>query len=176
MKESTFFHRYKEILLGAFMIVLALFYLYNATLIKTRSTVSVSAKMIPEILGILVIILGICQIVSGVKYLKAVRLKDEAEGNKPVTFASGGMKDATPIILTFVIILLYAILFETLGFIISSILCMFALMWVLSPKSKFNAGKFALISVVVAFVVYIAFRKGLDLSLPGGVLEGVPLL
>ncbi len=82
-------------------------------------------------------------------------------------------RDAIPVVYTFIIILLYAVLFEPLGFIISSILCMFAQMCVLSPKAAFRPGKFFLISVVCAVVVYIAFKGGLDLSLPGGVLEGI---
>lgn len=176
MKESTFFHRYKEILLGLFMIALASFYLYHATFIRVRSNVSVSAKLIPQLLGGLVIVLGVAQILSGIKYLAAARQKDAEEGNTPVLFAASGMKSAVPVILTFIIILLYAIAFEPLGFIVSSTLCMFSQMWVLTPKAKFKPAKFLLLSLVVAVVVYVAFRKGLTLSLPVGVLQGLPYL
>ncbi len=176
MKESTFFHRYKEILLGVFMVALAAFYLYHATLIRTRSTVSVSAKMIPEILGCLVILLGALQIHQGVKHLLAVRRQDAENGVRETFFASGEIKDAIPVILTFIIILFYAIAFEPLGFVVSSTICIFSLMWVLTPKEKFRPLRFAGICLVVTLLIYIAFRKGLDLSLPEGVLEGFPLL
>lgn len=173
MKESTFFHRYKEIILGVLMIGLASFYLYNATLIKTRSSVSVSAKMIPEILGVMVIVLGVCQLVSGIKYLLRVREEDKENG-APSTFISAlELRDAVPVILTFIIILAYVWSFEYLGFVISSTLCMFFQMWILTPKGKFRPGLFLVISLVVAIVVYIAFRAGLSLSLPAGLLEGV---
>lgn len=176
MKESSFFHRYKEIILGIFMIAFASFYLYHATFIRTRSSVSVSAKLIPELLGCLVVVLGIAQIVSGAKYLLEARKKDAAEGNKPVLFAPSGIKNAVPVILTFAIILLYAIAFEPVGFIVSSTLCMFSQMWVLTPKSKFRPLRFLLLSLAVAVVVYIAFRKGLNLSLPEGVLRDLPIV
>lgn len=176
MKESSFFQRYKEVILGVFMIALASFYLYHSTLIRTRSTVSVSAKLIPELLGILVICLGIAQVYTGVKYLLEVRRQNQAEGRTPVFFSKAESENVIPVILTFVVIFLYAIFFEPLGFIISSIACMFALMWILTPKAKFQPVKFALISIVVAVVVFFAFRNGLDLSLPSGVLEGVPYL
>lgn len=176
MKESTFFHRYKEILLGVFMIALASFYLYNAAFIRTRSSVSVSAKLIPEILGCLAIGLGILQIIAGIKYLLEVRRHNRESGIVESFMSAGGLGNAIPVVITFIIILLYAVAFEPLGFVISSTLCMFAMMWVLSPKSKFRPVPFALISLLSAFVIYIAFRKGLDLSLPGGLLEGVPYL
>ena len=169
--ENTFFYRYREIILGVFMIALASFYFYSASFIRTRSSVSVSAKMIPQLLGIMVIVLGICQLAAGVRYLAAARQKSAEEGNAAVFVGKEEKRNAIPVVQTFIIILLYAVLFERLGFIIASILCMFSQMWVLTPKAKFRAGKFFAISVIVAVVVYIAFKKGLDLSLPGGVLE-----
>lgn len=175
MKESTFFHRYKEIILGLYMIALASFYLYHAGFIKARATVSVNAKLIPQLLGGLVIVLGVLQLANGVKYLISVRKQDKEEGNTPTFVGAQEGKDAIPVILTFAIILGYALTFEWLGFIISSVLCMFCQMWVLTPKSRFKPFRFAAISVIVAVVVYIAFKKGLDLSLPEGVLEGLPL-
>lgn len=176
MKENSFFERYKEILLGVFMFALALVYLYQTTFIRTRSTVSVSAKAIPELLGCIVIVLAVIQIVIGVKRLRAVESAGRSEGMAPVFFGKLAYETAKPVILTFIVILLYAFTFDWLGFIISSTLCMFLLMLVLAPRSKRRAGKFFAISLAVAVVVYLAFQKGLSLSLPRGVLEGVPLL
>lgn len=173
MKESTFFHRYKEILLGIVMIALSVFYLIASTYIRTRSNISVNARMIPQLLGGIVLVLGICQVIAGRKYLAAARAKDAAEGAVAVGVGKEEKRDAIPVAYTFVIILLYAVLFEPLGFIISSILCMFAQMWVLSPKAEFRPGKFFAIAVISAIAVYVIFRMGLDLSLPGGVLEGM---
>ena len=61
--------------------------------------------------------------------------------------------------------------FDWLGFVLSSTLCMFFQMWVLSPKGKFKPGYFFFISAAVAICVYVAFRHGLSLSLPMGLLE-----
>lgn len=175
MKENTFFHRYKEIILGLLMLALAFFYLYHSTLIRTRSTVSVSAKLVPEILGCMVVVLGICQIVAGVRYLARARREAAENGAAPVFVGSEEWRDALPVALTFAVILLYAVFYERLGFVVSSTLCMFAQMWILTPKSKFRPGLFLAISLVVAVVVYVAFRQGLNLSLPAGVLEGLPI-
>ncbi|MDR1744614.1 MAG: tripartite tricarboxylate transporter TctB family protein [Planctomycetota bacterium] len=173
MKESTFFHRYKEMLLGIFMIALAAFCLIASQYIRTRSNITVNARMIPQLLGLIVIVLGILQVLAGFKYLAAARAQDEAEGATAVAVGKEEKRDAIPVVYTFIIILLYAVLFEPLGFVISSTLCMFAQMCVMSPKAVFHAGKFFAISLITAVVVYIVFKKGLDLSLPSGVLEGL---
>lgn len=174
MKESSFLQRYKELLLGAGMMALALFYLYHSTFIKVRSSVSVSAKLIPEILGGLVIILAAAQIWVGITHLAKVRRENAKHGTPSVLFTEEEKGDSFPIALTFVLILGYAVVFEPLGFIISSTLCMFLQMMLMAPKEKKNPKLFALVSVVAAVVVYIAFRIGLNLSLPRGLLEWLP--
>lgn len=178
MKTSSFFHRYKEILLGLFMLALGTFYLYHATLIKVRATVKVSAKLIPEILGIMVLVLGLLQLITGIKYLLEVRRENVANGAATPFFSLGEKKDILPIILTFVLIVGYAFAFEPLGFVFSSVLCMFFQMLILVPSSK-RSGKsivlFFIISLVTALVVFVAFRKGLNLSLPRDPWDLIPI-
>lgn len=173
MKTSSFFNRYKEIVLGLVMVVFSLFYLYQASIIKVRSTVVVSAKLIPELLGLLVLVLGVLQMVAGAKALAAVLIADHQDGNKEVFMNEEERHDVKPIFLTFVLIIAYAVSFEFLGFIVSSTLCMFFQMMILTPKSVKRPAYFFFISLVVAVAVYLAFNKGLNLSLPRGILEDV---
>lgn len=175
MKQSSFLHKYKELLLGAAMMALAVFYLYHTSFIKLRSSVSVSAKLIPEILGALVVILAAAQIWAGMTHLNAIRRENKKKGTPSVLFTEDEKGDSFPIALTFVLILGYAVVFEWLGFIIASTLCMFLQMMLMAPKEKRNPKFFAVISLVSAVVVYIAFRLGLNLSLPRGLLEWLPL-
>lgn len=174
MKQSSFLHKYKELLLGVAMLALAVFYLYHTTFIKLRSSVSVSAKLIPEILGTLVVILAAAQIWAGMTNLNKIRRENKKNGTPSVLFTEDEKGDSFPIALTFVLILGYAVVFEWLGFIIASTLCMFLQMMLMAPKEKRNPKLFAIISVVSAIVVYIAFRMGLNLSLPRGLLEWLP--
>ncbi len=174
MKESSFLHRYKELLLGVGMMALALFYLYQSTFIKIRSSVSVSAKLIPEILGGLVVVLAAAQIWAGIAHLNKIRRESAKNGTPSVLFTKEEKGDSFPIALTFVLILGYAVVFEWLGFIVSSALCMFLQMMLMAPKEKKNPKIFAMVSVVSAVVIYIAFRVGLNLSLPRGLLEWLP--
>lgn len=174
MKSSSFLHKYKELLLGIGMLALAGFYIYHATFIKVRSTVTVSAKLIPESLGILVIILGVAQVVTGINHLAKIRRSNAAQGIPSELMNEEEKRNIPPIILTFVLIIGYAVTFEWLGFIIASTLCMFFQMLLMTPRTKRRPGFFALISLATAVVVYIAFRMGLKLSLPRGLLEVLP--
>lgn len=175
MKTSSFFHKFRELILGVFMLALGSFYFYHSTLIKVRSTVKVSAKLIPEILGVLVIVLGVIQVVLGVRYFLNTRKKDVEEGRAPVLLSIEEKRDVLPITLTFILITAYAMVFERLGFVIASTLCMFFQMLILAPSGKRKPLSFFVTSVVVAFVVYVAFRKGLNLTLPPGLLVGLPI-
>ncbi|MAA64340.1 MAG: tricarboxylic transporter [Alteromonadaceae bacterium] len=71
------------------------------------------------------------------------------------------------ILLSIVILALYAFLLEPLGFVISTTLAVSALCWRMGarPVSAFLTG---LISAVVVFVL---FNYALELSLPAGLLE-----
>lgn len=174
MKQSSFLHKYKELLLGVAMVALAGFYLYHAALIKVRSSVSVSAKLVPQILGVLVIILGTAQVAVGISHLVKTRRENGKLGIPSIFMNEKERGDIPPILLTFALIVGYAVSFEWLGFVISSTLCMFLQMMLMAPRAKRRPGFFALVSAVTAVVVYIAFRKGLSLSLPRGLLEVLP--
>jgi len=174
MNNSSFFQRYKEMLLGIGMLALAAFYLYHAAFIRIRSTVSVSAKLIPELLGGLVVILGVAQVVGGIRHLIKERRDNRKNGVALVFLSKEEKRGILPVILTFILIIGYALVYEWMGFIISSTVCMFLQMLLLAPKAKMRPAFFAMISLVTAVVVYIAFRKGLNLSLPPGLLEALP--
>ena len=171
MKTSTFFQRYRELGLGIAMLALAAFYLHHASLIRIRSSVRVDARLVPQALGTLVVVLGVLQIAAGIRRLAAAR-KENREERIPEVFLSAEEKRiAKPVSLTFAIIFGYALLFDRLGFIIASTLCMFLQMLVLAPKGRARPLFFFAIAAAAAVVVYIAFRKGLNLSLPQGVLD-----
>ncbi|MCL2001555.1 MAG: tripartite tricarboxylate transporter TctB family protein [Planctomycetes bacterium] len=170
MKTSTFFQRYRELALGVFMLALAVFYLYSATFIRVRSTVMIDARLIPRILGSIVVILGILQVWNGITHLLAARKKAREEQAAEVFINDEERRDVKPVLLTFILIFGYALAFYRLGFIVSSTFCMFLQMLILTPKDKSRPGLFFGISLATAVVVYIAFRRGLNLSLPQGIL------
>jgi putative tricarboxylic transport membrane protein len=69
--------------------------------------------------------------------------------------------------------IVYVALLEPLGFLISSMLYIFFQTLNLCPKNEVGFVKFAIIAVVSSIIIYVTFRNGLHLMLPGGPLEGV---
>ncbi len=59
---------------------------------------------------------------------------------------------------------------EKVGFLISSIVYLFAQMVILAPKEKRNFLLLAVIAVVFNIVVYFIFRNALNVMLPKGIL------
>lgn len=175
MKTSSFFTRYKEILLGVFFVLLGGFYLYESTFIRIRSSVAVNARLIPQILGVMILVLGVIQLISGAKYLATVLIGNHLDKKAEVFLSDEEKRDVRPIVLTFILIILYAVCYEWLGFVISSTSCMFFQMMILTPKSAKRPGFFLIISFVVAMAVYVTFRRGLNLMLPEGVLWFLPI-
>ncbi|MDR1520705.1 MAG: hypothetical protein LBU23_11305, partial [Planctomycetota bacterium] len=103
MKPSTFFERYREIIAGGIMFAIAGIYIHGIQSIRIRSQVRVTARLIPEILGALVVILAIIQTIRGVKYLLDLR-RSNAKKNVPAAFISREERSSLwPIAQTFVI-------------------------------------------------------------------------
>ncbi|AZT83027.1 MAG: tripartite tricarboxylate transporter TctB family protein [Marinobacter sp.] len=76
-------------------------------------------------------------------------------------------KSALELVVSLLVLVVYAMLLEPLGFVISTTLAVGALSWRMgaNPRSAFVTG---LISAVVVFVL---FNYGLSLNLPAGLLE-----
>ncbi|MGF2686027.1 tripartite tricarboxylate transporter TctB family protein [Marinobacter sp. DUT-3] len=76
-------------------------------------------------------------------------------------------KSALELVVSLLVLVVYAMLLEPLGFVISTTLAVGTLSWRMgaNPRSAFVTG---LISAVVVFVL---FNYGLSLNLPAGLLE-----
>lgn len=76
-------------------------------------------------------------------------------------------KSALELIISVVVLVVYAMLLEPLGFIIATTLAVGTLSWRMgaTPKRAFLTG------LASAIVVFVLFNYGLSLSLPAGLLE-----
>ncbi|MBD3641261.1 MAG: tripartite tricarboxylate transporter TctB family protein [Marinobacter sp.] len=111
---------------------------------------SVGPETFPTILSVV--------LVAGSLYLM---IKPDPDAQWPIG------KSALELVVSVVVLIVYALLLEPLGFIIATTLAVGTLSWRMgaAPKRAFLTG---LISAVVVFVL---FNYGLSLSLPLGVLE-----
>ncbi|WP_275096900.1 tripartite tricarboxylate transporter TctB family protein [Sedimenticola hydrogenitrophicus] len=76
-------------------------------------------------------------------------------------------KSALELVISLVVLVIYALLLEPLGFVIATTLAVGTLSWRMGalPARAFLTG------LVSAVVVFVLFNYGLDLSLPAGLLE-----
>ncbi len=76
-------------------------------------------------------------------------------------------KSALELVVSVLVLVVYAFLLEPLGFIVSTTLAVGTLSWRMgaAPKRAFVTG------LVSAVVVFVLFNYGLSLSLPAGLLE-----
>lgn len=76
-------------------------------------------------------------------------------------------KSALELVISLVVLVIYAMLLEPLGFVIATTLAVGTLSWRMGavPVRAFLTG------LVSAVVVFVLFNYGLDLSLPAGLLE-----
>jgi len=83
---------------------------------------------------------------------------------------AGARPDWRTVALVSVIFLAFAGLLDLLGWIIAGALLFFGLSVVVGSIKKLQAG---VIAVVLSTVTYLAFVKGLGVTLPAGLLSGV---
>lgn len=97
----------------------------------------------------------------------------EAQAEKAEAAETAAEADTDPkgLILTVAAMCLYAALFEPLGFIISTVLYLFAQITLLSTERNRNLPLFAGIAVVATLVVYGVFVYLIGMPLPTGPLD-----
>ncbi len=181
----------KEIGVGIFFLVLAIAYIAGASTISTFTPFGnrgLDSRSVPELLGILTIILSVTHIIQVV--LKARKLKTlqvASSSEKEVCDFEDDICVVPPrgtvlnrinsiislkMLLSLLFLGIYTALYQPLGFILSSIFFLIAESFLLTPKAERKkwATFIVLFSVGVSVVIYFIFTKYLTLVLPSGIL------
>ena len=170
MKKLTF-KRCRDLILGIVLLALGIAYTVMAQNIKQGNKLVqrnvgtfAHARIIPTILGILLIVLAVVLIIQGIiKFIK-----DDGEAGKKMSKV-----DMFSILLTFAAMILFIILLPILGFMLATMIYLFGQITILAPKEKRNYLLFAIIAVVFTIIAFVAFRIGLTQMLPRGPLEAL---
>lgn len=111
----------------------------------------------------------ICGIIIALSLIKIVMLvldksvSDKAVKNENIHYSKG--------IAVIGVLAIYCFAIKAIGFPILNPIMLFVEMILLAPKEKRNYLLFAILSVVVTIIVFIAFYYGLDLMLPAGLIK-----
>jgi putative tricarboxylic transport membrane protein len=140
-------------ILGLFLLVVAIAYGWAAQQWPEPfgGAESVGPETFPTILAVVLVV--------GSLYLM---IKPDADAKWPVG------KSALELVISIVVLVVYALLLEPLGFVVSTTLAIGALSWRMGAPLR-QAFLTGLISAVVVFGL---FNYGLSLSLPNGLLGG----
>lgn len=170
-KVICFLHTYQNAVIGVLTITFASFMLLAANqiaVIKSSVTAIDNAAFLPRIVFWTLIFIGLVFIVMGVR---------EAPANRKTVPADEALEAQAHGVLRSIGALLmlaaYIICFNRIGFVISSIVFLFALMTYMTKKEDRKYVVFAVISVALTLIVYFCFKKFLYIYLPNGILGGV---
>lgn len=131
----------------------------------------------PQAVFWMIIILCMClTVIPGIWQLVSTRStrrkpREETARKRPAyrRFMESG--DA-PALLTAILLVLYLLVWRVLGFALTSLIFIWSLSLILSPKDQRSALKSLLVAVFVTAIIYVAFVHGFRVDLPQFALFG----
>ena len=162
----------KDIGIGLFFFLLAIAYFVGTLSIESYNPfgdAGLSSKIVPQILAVIMAALGLTTVVQSVFKLK------KRNADKKIAEASGtsvyiNRKILGKFIFAIALLIVYIFLFDKLGFIISTVFYLSAMIFLLLPHKNTKTGVFTvLFSLAVSFLVYTIFNNLLGLILPRGI-------
>ena len=114
---------------------------------------------------VIIILLEICLIINIIQIIRKNKSKEEFTLKYFVSTIPGFFK--SKMFLGIIILTVASLVLETLGFVVTAILVLFAYGTLLGEK---NAVRLAIASVLIALVLYIVFSGMLSVNLPRGTI------
>ena len=159
----------KELWIGAGIGVVGIAYLAGTFFIKKSDVVSVGAEFMPRIYGILMLVVAVCQLISG--YGAYQRLKDEPVKEVSEEDMEKKKVSVRSTLLVFALMIVCVGIMKIVGFIISGMIMMLGMCILLTPHyQKRNYVAYVVFSAVISFLSYFLFKNVLYVSLPRGFL------
>ena len=133
--------------------------------IRRTDFVAIGAEFMPELYGFFLLFLSIVQIILGIGAAKRY-VPSEVSVNEEVE----EKKDNRNVAFTFILIIVYVISMQYLGFTISSIIFLFFLSIILTPANKKKRyAVYVVFSIVLPIISNYLFSDIMNLALPIGI-------
>ena len=153
-------YKRNELIAGLAMLGAGIAYLVLTLNLPRRGTVD--AAFVPWVLAVALCLLGALQLWAWRKLPDTSA--EPAEKSEAIDYPT--------VIKSVALVLLYTALMEPVGFVITTVLYLYAQFIVLTPADeKVKHLRYALIAVVSAVLIFYIFRHGFDLLLPVGLLD-----
>ncbi|MCE7000161.1 tripartite tricarboxylate transporter TctB family protein [Saccharothrix sp. S26] len=158
--------RAEEYVFGALVVGLGVFTLVDATSIAARGSMgAVGPRAFPYAVGVLLVVTGVAAVVATAR--GRLGSAEDAEDVDPAV-----RTDWVTVAKLVAVLVAHLVLIDVAGWPVAAVALFFGAAWSLGAVWWKALG----VAVVLALVVQVLFASGLGLSLPAGVLEGVPLL
>ncbi len=142
--------------IGLILALLSIGYLYMSYQLPTYPYIPVDADAVPKTLGWVLLVLSVALIFSKDSD------SDEQKAKRRIP-----KKDVKALLGVGALLLIYIMLFETLGFIIMTVLFVYFCSWFLGYKNHIVN---AIVSIVFPIALYSIFVFMLQIKLPQGIL------
>lgn len=162
-----------DLLTGIVSAIFSVVYLmqtYNIKIFGGAEAI-VDARTVPKIWGIGLLILSILLIFRSIYKIFKTKKVSSNDRNRHII---DKIKEQREVVYTFVLLILYAAVMQSLGFVLSSIIYVFLQIWVLTPIEK-RTSRMKMISGILAltfsFGLYYIFTEYFMVLLPAGILS-----
>ncbi|HEX7303888.1 tripartite tricarboxylate transporter TctB family protein [Lentzea sp.] len=155
----------EEYAFGGLVAAIGVFTLVDATTIAARDDNAVGPRAFPYAVGVLLVVTGILAIVATARG-KLGQAEDAEDVDESV------QTDWMTIGKLVAVLVAHLVLIDLVGWPVAAALLFFGAAWTLGA----TWWRALPIAIVLALVVQVVFASGLGLSLPAGILEGVPFL
>ncbi len=148
----------KDILVSVVFIILGAFILLQSIGVEPLMNNDVGSGFFPKVVGLVIMA------IAGAKLV--LSLKEEDDGVVEKT-TEGDMAGGW---ITVILIGLYVLAYQSVGFLVSTAIYLFLQILVLCPKEKRNFLIFGLVSLITPVFIYTMFVYIINMPLPKGIL------
>ncbi|MDY0287201.1 MAG: tripartite tricarboxylate transporter TctB family protein [Sphaerochaeta sp.] len=130
-------------------------------------TIAIGSDLLPKVVAILLMCFSAILVVTNFTFKKNIEPQPE------VVIApskQANISQVKAVLISIALITVYIAMMEFFGFIISTMLYLFAQFIVLAPKKKVRYIGFLAIAIPATFIIYFIFVRGFSLMLPRGLV------
>lgn len=159
-----FFKKYGDIVVGVFFMVLSAALMIMAQMLPKSQVMDIGPDFMPMVIGAITFILAAILTFLNIKNFK-MHAKELENAEIPEC-------DYKRVISSIILVLVYVMVLQPVGFILSTLVFLLLQMLVLSPDDERDAKhiiRLVVIDVIFTMVVFFLFRYGFKIVLPAGI-------
>lgn len=158
-----FLKKYGDLITSVFFLIFGVWLIITAKMLPESAIVSIGPDFMPMVIGVIMVILAAILLVQSIMGIKKNTAEIKPDEDKP---------EYKRVIESLVLSLAYVLLLQPVGFIVSTLVYLFAQIFVLAPdvnRTKKDIIIFLIVDVVFTFIVFFLFRYGFKIVLPAGI-------